>query len=209
MKTRSVIGAVLAVFLGVHTNEAAGRPKEESPAPVRTFGTTIVVGESDPALWKTVLDVLPARPRRIELLDLNSVSGRTRQTLRGLDAFVLTGSGTVVVIRQGATLRQAELGDAIDRLVLASLVWHELAHANGLDERAALAQERWLWRRFITRGLVDGAFGLAYIARLADEGRTARAAARFEAIVSGSSPRASGSSSRAAQVYGETWATSW
>ena len=187
MKTRSVVGAVLALLLGVHTAGAAASSKEKSPTPVRTFDTTVVVGESDPALWQAVLDVLPSRPSRIELLDLNSLSGRTRQRLRGLDAFVLTGSRTVVVIRQGATLRQAELGDAVDRLVLASLVWHELAHVNGLDERAALAQERWLWRRFITRGLVDGAFGLAYIARLADEGRTARAAARFEAIVASGS----------------------
>ena len=32
------------------------------------------------------------------------------------------------------------------RLVLASLVWHEMAHVNRLDERAALEQEEALWR---------------------------------------------------------------
>ena len=89
-----------------------------------------------------------------------------RQKLRGLDGFVLAGHTTIVVIRQGATLRQAEFGDAVDRLALASLVWHEMAHANGLDERAALAQERGLWQRFISAGLVDSGVGLTYIARL-------------------------------------------
>ena len=90
----------------------------------------------------------------------------TRERVRGLDAFVLGGQTTVVVIRQGATLWRAEVGDAVDRLALASLVWHELAHANGLDERAALEQEQSLWRRFISTGLVDGGVGMTYIARL-------------------------------------------
>jgi hypothetical protein len=63
----------------------------------------------------------------------------------------------------------------VDRLVLASLVWHELAHVNGADERAAFEQERLLWRRFIAAGLVDGTFGLAYIVRLDDEAGASRA----------------------------------
>jgi hypothetical protein len=95
--------------------------------PIRIIGETAIVGESDPILWKSVLDLLPVCPRRIEVLDLDSLSGAARQKLRGLDAFVLPGQATIVVIRQGATLRQAELGDALDRLALASLVWHELA----------------------------------------------------------------------------------
>jgi hypothetical protein len=121
-------------------------------------------------LWKTVLELLPARPRRIELLDLDSLSVPARERVAGLDAFVIAGQTTVVVIRQGATLRQAELGDALDRLVLASLVWHELAHANGLGEQAALDRERALWRRFISTGVVNAGVGMTYIARLRELG---------------------------------------
>jgi hypothetical protein len=143
-------------------------------------GTTVLVGESDPFLWAAVLDLLPVRPRRIELLDLDSLQAAARQRLQGLDAFVLTGQATIVVIRQGATLRQAELGDAFDRLALASLLWHELAHTDGLDERGALEREQALWRRFIGQGLVSAGGGLAYIARLRDAdsavARTATAA---------------------------------
>jgi hypothetical protein len=170
MKTHAVVGAVLAMVLVL---VRPGGAEERAPKPqalIRTFDRTIVVGESDPAVWRAVLEVLPIRPPRIEVLDVGSLSPATQQKLRGLEAFVLAGSRTIVVIRQGATLRHAESGDAVDRLVLASLVWHELAHVNGLDERAAFAQERWLWRRFIASGLVEGALGLAYIARLANEG---------------------------------------
>jgi hypothetical protein len=184
MRTRSVTGALLIVLLTVQAEGAADHAAAQSRRTTRTIGQTIVVGESDPALWKAVLDVLPVGPDRIEVLDLNSLSASTRQRLRGLDAFVLQGSRTIVVIRQGGTLRHAESGDAADRLVLASLVWHELAHVNGADERAALAQERLLWRRFIATGLVDGTFGLAYIARLDDEARASRAS-RSEAMLGG------------------------
>jgi hypothetical protein len=167
MTVRALTVVALALLTGGRV--AAGpqsRDGDSRHLPSRIIDQTTVVGEIDPALWKTVLDLLPARPGRIEVLDLDSLSDPTRRKLRGLDAFVLGEQTTIVVIRQGATLRQAEFGDAFDRLVLASLVWHELAHANGLDERAALEQETALWRRFVSTGLVDGGVGLTYIARL-------------------------------------------
>ncbi len=167
MNRRALAVGILALLSGGGALAADGPQRIASRhPPSRIIGQTLVVGESDPALWKHVLDVLPARPARIEVLDLDSLSGPTRERVRGLDAFVLGGQTTVVVIRQGATLWRAEVGDAVDRLALASLVWHELAHANGLDERAALEQEQSLWRRFISTGLVDGGVGMTYIARL-------------------------------------------
>ena len=135
-------------------------------ASTRMVGATVVVGESDPSLWEKVLDLLPVRPRRVELLDLDSLSATTRRRLQGLDAFVLTGQSTIVVIRQGATLRLAEFGDAFDRLVLASLIWHEMGHGFGLDEQGALEREQALWRSFIRQGFVSAGDGAAYIARL-------------------------------------------
>ena len=164
---RTLAVAVLAVLTGSPVSAASQSHTGDSPRPpIRTIGQTTVIGESNPDLWKKVLDLLPARPERIEVLDLESMSGFTRQKLRGLDAFVLGRQTTIVVIRQGATLRQAEFGDVLDQLMLASLVWHEMAHVNGLDERAALDQEEALWRRFISTGRVDGGIGLTYIARL-------------------------------------------
>ena len=149
----------------------AGRDQH---APRRVIAGTVIVGDSDFSLWNAVLEVLPARPDRIEILDLASLSDAARRKVGGRDAFVLAGHRTIVVIRQGATLRQAEFGDGFDRLVLASLVWHELAHANGADERAALEAELALWRRFIRLGLVSTAEGMAYIQRLGEAGLTTK-----------------------------------
>ena len=56
----------------------------------------------------------------------------------------------------------------------ASLVWHELAHVNGADERAALDQERALWRGFIRLGLVSSSDGMAYIHRLREASITTK-----------------------------------
>ena len=140
--------------------------RDSHRAPVRIVGSTVIVGESDPYLWQAVRDLLPARPKRIELLDLESLPDPTRRRLHRVDAVVLTGQATIVVIRQGATLRQAELGDSFDRLVLASLLWHEMSHANGLDENGALEQEQALWRHFIRQRIVSAGDGMAYISRL-------------------------------------------
>jgi hypothetical protein len=165
-----LLSALAAALVLISTGRPFAAPITPEPnrPPVRIIGQTVVVGESDPLLWKAILDLLPARPQRIELLDVNSLPASTRQRLRGLDAFVLAGQTTIVVLRQGATLRQAELGDAFDRLVLASLVWHEFSHANGTDERGALEKERALWRGFIAQGLVNSSDGMAYIARLTE-----------------------------------------
>lgn len=162
-------GLAAVLLVGLTSAPATAQSAPTVPRPVvRVIGETTIVGESDPAVWKSVLDLLPARPHRVELFDLDSASDAVRAKLRGLDAFVLTGHSTIVVIRQSATLRLAETGDAMGRLALASLVWHELAHVDGLDERGAFDREQALWRRFIASGLVDAGTAMTCIARLRD-----------------------------------------
>lgn len=136
---------------------------------VRAIGKTTVEGESDPRLWARVLALLPSVPTRIVILDLNSLTPASRQRVRGLEAFVLAGHSSVFVIRQGSTLRLAELGDVVDVLVLASVIWHEMAHLEGLGETAALGREQELWREFVRSGRVDAAAGMTYAARLEEE----------------------------------------
>lgn len=156
MLRRAVVIALVAFLMDGYTFAAAESQPVGSRRPnIRVIGETTIVGESDPALWKAVLDLLPVRPRRIELLDRSVLPQPAQQKLRGLDAFVLSGQTTIVVLRQSATLRQAETGDTLDRLVLASLVWHEMAHVNGQDEVGAFAAEQDLWRRFVKGGLID------------------------------------------------------
>ena len=99
-----------------------------------------IIGDADAVMWARVLAVLPARPARIEVLDVDTLSAGTRRKLRGLDGFVLQGLKTVVIVRR----ERAAAGRPrvrFDRLVLASLIWHEMAHLEGLDERAAFGRE--------------------------------------------------------------------
>ena len=93
---------------------AAGGPARQPP--VRVIGQTIVVGETDPAVWTYVLDVLPARPRRIEILDVESLSIAARRKVEGRDAFVLTGQtalGPILSIATGDSRRFVHGGAAM------------------------------------------------------------------------------------------------
>jgi hypothetical protein len=128
-------------------------------------------GDADPVLWGRVLELLPVRPTRIVILDAASLSPAGRWRVRKLEAFVLDGDSTVYVLRQAMTLRQAEGGDAFDRLMLASVVLHELSHVHGLDEAGALGAEVTFWRRLVAAGRVDVALGMTYAQKLGDERR--------------------------------------
>ena len=50
--------------------------------------------------------------------------------------------------------------------MLAAIIWHEIAHTEGLDERQAQQREEDLWVEFTQRGLVDTVVGLTYLAEL-------------------------------------------
>ena len=51
-------------------------------------------------------------------------------------------------------------------LMLAAVIWHEMAHAEGLDERHAQEREEDLWKQFVQRSLVDSGVGLTYLNEL-------------------------------------------
>ena len=48
--------------------------------------------------------------------------------------------------------------------MLAAVIWHEMAHADGLDEAQARRREEELWRGFVSTRVVDSTFGLEYLA---------------------------------------------
>ena len=50
--------------------------------------------------------------------------------------------------------------------MLAAIIWHEMAHTEGLDERHAQEREEDLWKQFVQRRLVDSGVGLAYLDEL-------------------------------------------
>jgi hypothetical protein len=50
--------------------------------------------------------------------------------------------------------------------MLATVLWHEMAHLHGADERGARRAEEDLWTRFVRDGATDEVTGLRYLQAL-------------------------------------------
>jgi hypothetical protein len=133
---------------------------------VRTIGNTVVVGDIDIRMLRTVLEVLPRQPARITVVDDTDLSAAALTRTAGMDAFVLVGSRAICLRRQSPTVREAESTGGPYLLVLAVVIWHEMAHAEGLDERDARHREEALWSDFIRSGRVETSLGLTYLREL-------------------------------------------
>jgi hypothetical protein len=69
-------------------------------------------------------------------------------------------------VRQGVSLKAALKGRGIYDYVLATVIWHEMAHIDGADEAAAREAEEQLWMKFILAQRVDSKRGMSYLALL-------------------------------------------
>ncbi len=84
-----------------------------------------------------------------------------------MEAFAIVGENVVYLIAQGDTLKRARRGPGVfDDYVLATLIWHEMAHIAGADEREAQRQEEDLWREYLLARRVDTGRGLNYLTLL-------------------------------------------
>ena len=132
----------------------------------RIIAGTVVTGDIDARVLGAALEALPRRPERIVVVETNALPPRQGRQLRDLDAFVLNGSPVIYLRRQGATLLAAEYSGGPCVLMLAVVIWHEMAHTEGLDERQAQQREEDLWKEFMQRGLVQSGIGLTYLVEL-------------------------------------------
>ena len=57
-------------------------------------------------------------------------------------------------------------GAGIFDYVLATIIWHEMAHIDGADEANARRAEEDLWTQFVVARRVDSARGLNYLGLL-------------------------------------------
>jgi hypothetical protein len=95
-----------------------------------------------------------------------------RPTLsRTAEAFVPDGSTTIYLIEQGDSLQHAVSEGGVFDYVLALVIWHEMAHAEGAKEIEAQLREEALWERYVVEGRVDRGKGMAYLAMLMDRRR--------------------------------------
>jgi hypothetical protein len=151
-------------------SEAANRQEREwalsSKSQTRIIAGTLVSGDIDARKLGAAIEALPRRPQRIVVVDTKKLPETKERQLRDLDAFVLSGSRVIYLRRQGQTLLAAEYSGGPYVLMLAVIIWHEMAHTEGLDERQAQQREEDLWKEFTRRGLVDSAVGLTYLAEL-------------------------------------------
>jgi hypothetical protein len=152
------------------TNVAAGGQTRERSRPPETrsrmVAGTVVDGDIDTRILRLALEVLPRRPERIIVVDADAMPLALDKQTRDLDAFVPIGSRVIYLRRESATLIAAEYSGGPYSLMLAAVIWHEMAHAEGLDERHAQQREEDLWQQFVQRALVDSGVGLAYLDEL-------------------------------------------
>jgi hypothetical protein len=108
------------------------------------------------------LRLLPRQPDKIEVVERDERS-RVRSGIPHVEAFVNRGGRIVYLIRQGVTLQETLKGPGIFDYVLATVIWHEMAHIDGADEVAAQEAEEQLWREFIVSQRVDRTRGMKYL----------------------------------------------
>ena len=112
------------------------------------------------------LRMLPRLPVRVAVIDATEARPEVQATLNQLDAFVTRTSRVVYVVRQSRLLVGARTGSSLHVHALATVLWHEMAHADGADEREARKREQALWTRFIRDQRVDPVIALRYLAAL-------------------------------------------
>src|SRR5262249_3232182 len=149
-----VIGSSICPTSGAADDQGSNRAGS-SRASSRIVAGTIVTGDIDTRTLLGALQALPRRPETIVVVDTEPLPLWHDRQPREVDAFVPLGSRVIYLRRRSPTLLAAEYSGGPYVLMLAAVIWHEMAHADGLDERHAQEREEDLWRQFVLRRRVD------------------------------------------------------
>jgi hypothetical protein len=116
---------------------------------------------------RRALALLPSQPKEgVVVIDADRVTPALRQSLQSVDAFVMKGESVVYLRVQGELLQHAHrIGKSFD-YALAAVIWHEMAHIRGADEREAQRQEEELWKQFLLQRRVEPGPALRYLSLL-------------------------------------------
>jgi len=128
-------------------------------------GATRAASSYDPILER-VLKLLPKRPLAVAVIDPNQAEPDVRRTLLTLDAFITKGGRVVYLTSHSEVLQGALKGSKLCDHILATIVWHEMAHIDGADEVEAQRREEELWTAFLREERVDRIQGLRYLKAL-------------------------------------------
>ena len=161
MRRALIVVAVAGLGLGsMGTFALAGPPAVESRIVVD--GPT-AVGEKAIA---QAMRLLARLPERVAVIDAEQARPDVKAALLRLDAFTIKDSRVVYLVRQSALLQGAVQRQAFHTYALASVIWHEMAHAEGADEREARRREQSLWTTFVRDQRVDEVTALRYLEAL-------------------------------------------
>ena len=155
--THRAIGWLLCLAFVVGMAPAVPKAEDKNPTPY------------DRAVARAIA-LLPRHPIHVAVIDANDAKPEVRETLLKLDAFTLGldvvsvhESKVVYLVKQSIVLQEAAKGSHLYEHVLASIIWHEMAHLDGADERGARHAEEQLWTRFVRDGISDQVTALRYL----------------------------------------------
>jgi hypothetical protein len=153
----TAIVVLLALTFGVGGVAAAGRP---------TTDIVVAPTERGAAARQAIaaaLALLPMVPKRIAVIDVSGAKPDVRERLVRLDAFTVSGNDVVYLVDGSELLRGAQHGFRFHRAAVAAVIWHEMAHLDGADEREARKAESRIWTSFVRDGFIDQTTGLRYL----------------------------------------------
>jgi hypothetical protein len=113
-----------------------------------------------------VLKVLPKRPAQVVIVDPNRAEAEIRGTLLRMEAFITKGGQVVYLTSHSEALQGALKGWSLHEYILASIIWHEMAHIEGADETEAQRREEALWTRYVMDERLDPGDGMRYLSGL-------------------------------------------
>lgn len=153
--------AIVGVAATAWCREAPGRGGRESREVARARA-------EERAALQAAVRLLPRQPSRIAVMDVTRCRPGVREHMLTLDAFVVRGNGVVYIVQQSEVLRRARGGDRVYVAMLATILWHEMAHLDGAGEQAARKAEEDLWTALLRDGVADPMVGLRYLRALKD-----------------------------------------
>ena len=113
-----------------------------------------------------VLKLLPKLPAQVVIVDPDQAGADMRGTLLRMDAFITKGGRVVYLTSHSEALQGALKGWSLHEYILASIIWHEMAHIEGADEMEAQRREEALWIRYVMDERVDAGDGMRYLVGL-------------------------------------------
>jgi hypothetical protein len=145
-------------------------------------GASPLGAEQDPyeRVVKRAIALLPRRPGPVVVFDAETTDPEMRRILLRLDSFVVIGRREIYLTKQSAVLAGALKGSSLYDHILATIIWHEMAHLDGADERGARKAEQELWIRFVRDQVCDDVTALRYLRALASRPDDQLAALRRE-----------------------------